>query len=353
MQDNYDLEKFREWAATHDVPFIAMNMGEAGKLSRILNNYLTPVTHSALPFKAAPGQLSVVEIHQALTLLGTIQPKKFYLFGTPIQHSRSPALHNTLFQAMGLPHKYELFESEDVEATKKILSSPDFGGASVTIPHKIAAMPLLDEISPDAKLIGAVNTVFPKKTADGGIKLIGYNFDWSGIQTSLYRGGVKDLDEPGNALVIGAGGTSRAAIYALHAMRYSTIYIVNRTADKLIPIIESFPKEYNIVPIASVEEAKAIKQRPVTAVGTIPGDSPVPEALKDILEEILKKGEEETRGERVLSEMAYKPRHTPLMALAEEKGWKTIPGLEALTGQVRYSLVWRTRYLKTNSTCRV
>lgn len=353
MQDNYDLEKFREWAATHNVPFIAMNMGEAGKLSRILNTFLTPVTHTALPFKAAPGQLSVVEVHQALTLLGTIQPKKFYLFGTPIQHSRSPALHNTLFRAMGLPHEYELFESEGVEVTKKILSSPDFGGASVTIPHKIAVMPLLDEISPEAKLIGAVNTVVPQKTSDGGIKLIGYNFDWSGIQTSLYRGGVKDLDEPGNALVIGAGGTSRAAIYALHAMRYSTIYIVNRTADKIISIIESFPKEYNIVAITSVEEAMEIKQRPVTAVGTIPGDSPVPESLKVILEEILKKGEEETGGERVLSEMAYKPRHTPLMALAEEKGWKTVPGLEALTGQVCFPSGWARDIEKTNGACRV
>jgi pentafunctional AROM polypeptide len=214
-------------------------------------------------------------------------------------------------------------------------------------------MPLLDEISPEAKLIGAVNTVVPQKTSDGGIKLIGYNFDWSGIQTSLYRGGVKDLDEPGNALVIGAGGTSRAAIYALHAMRYSTIYIVNRTADKIISIIESFPKEYNIVAITSVEEAMGIKQRPVTAVGTIPGDSPVPESLKVILEEILKKGEEETGGERVLSEMAYKPRHTPLMALAEEKGWKTVPGLEALTGQVCFPSGWARDIEKTNGACRV
>lgn len=337
MQDNYDLEKFRAWAATHKAPFVAVNMGEVGKLSRILNTCLTPVTYPVLPVKAAPGQLSVVEIHQALTLLGEIQPKKFYLFGSPIQHSRSPALHNTLFQAMGLPHEYGLMESDDIEVVKKTLSTPAFGGGSVTIPHKLAVMPLLDEISPEAKLIGAVNTVVPYQAADGTTKLAGHNTDWSGIQRSLHRGGVKDLDEPGTALVIGAGGTSRAAIYALHAMRYSTIYIVNRTAEKIAPIIKSFPKEYNIVPITSVADAKAIdaKQRPVTAVGTIPADSPVPEALGVILEEFLedKSGGQEGR-ERVLSEMAYKPRHTPLMALAEGKGWKTVPGLEALTGQV-------------------
>ena len=334
MQDNYDLEKFREWAVTREAPFIAMNMGEIGKLSRILNTFLTPVTHSALPFKAAPGQLSVVEIHQALTLLGVLPARKFYLFGTPIKHSRSPALHNALFHAMGLPHEYRLFESESVETTKQILESPDFGGASITIPHKIAVMPLLDEISPEAQLIGAVNTITPFPTANGGRKLVGYNFDWSGIQTSLYRGGVKELDEPGNALVIGAGGTSRAAIYALHAMRYSTIYVVNRSPEKITPIIESFPKDYNIVAVTSVEQAKEIKQRPVTAVGSIPGDSPVPGALVGILKEMFKKGEEATRGDRVMAELAYKPHHTPLMQLAEELGWKTVPGLEALTGQV-------------------
>lgn len=336
MQDNYDLEKFREWAATHNTPFVAMNMGEIGKLSRILNKLLVPVTHPALPFKAAPGQLSVVEIHQARTLIGILEPKKFYLFGTPIAHSRSPALHNNLFKQMGLPHEYELFETDNVEATKKILASPDFGGASVTIPYKLAVIPLLDEIAPEAKLIGAVNTIVPVKTASGARKLVGYNFDWFGIQVSLQRGGVKDLDAPGTALVIGAGGTSRAAIYALHQMRYSTIYIVNRSVDKLAPIAASFPTEYNIVPITSAAQAKAITQRPVTAVGTIPGDSPVPETLKTILKELLKQGDDEKAlGNRVLTEMAYKPNRTPLMELAESEGWKTVPGLEALTGQVR------------------
>ncbi|KAI5820440.1 EPSP synthase-domain-containing protein [Pyronema omphalodes] len=315
MQDNYDLESFRKWAATHSVPFIAMNMQEIGKFSRIMNKFLTPVTHPALPFKAAPGQLSVVEIHQALTLLGEIQPQQFYLFGTPISHSRSPALHNALFAANGLPHTYSLFESDSVDAVKELIRAPEFGGASVTIPHKLSIMPLLDEISPEAKLIGAVNTIIPTNG-----KLVGYNTDWTGIQRSLLVGGVKDLDEPGTALVIGAGGTSRAAIYALHNMRYSTIYLVNRSVEKLQAIIDSFPAEYNIVAVKTIQEAKDVKQRPVVAVGTIPGDSPVPEGLNEIVEILLEKGEEEVKGERVLTEMAYKPRVTPAYGVGREEG---------------------------------
>lgn len=342
LQDNFDLEKFREWASTHDTRLIALNMGEKGKLSRILNTFLTPVTHGALPFKAAPGQLSVAEIHQGLWLMGEIEKKKFYLFGTPIQHSRSPALHNSLFKLLGLPHEYTLFENKTVddEATYNILHAKDFGGASVTIPHKLNIMPHLDEITPEAQMIGAVNTVLPVTTADGKRKLVGYNFDWVGIKTSLFQGGVHDVfDEPRSALVIGAGGTSRAAVYALHNMRYNKIYIINRSVDKIQSIIDAFPVGYNIIAIKTLADAKEVRVKPVTAVSTVPADKPIDSDTKTILTELLKKNVVETKVpgqghvERVLAEMAYKPRHTEVMKLAEEAGWKTVPGFEALTGQ--------------------
>lgn len=342
LQDNFELEKFREWAATHDTRLIALNMGDKGKLSRILNPFLTPVTHESLPFKAAPGQLSVAEIHAGLWMMGLIEKKQFYLFGSPIQHSRSPALHNTLFKALGLPHEYQLFESETCgdDATKAILRADGFGGASVTIPHKLNIMAHLDEVTPEARLIGAVNTVLPITTADGKKKLVGYNFDWVGIKTALFQGGVRDVhDEPGNALVIGAGGTSRAAVYALHNMGYSKIYVINRSVDKIQAIIDAFPTDYNIIPIKTLAEAQEVKIKPVTAVSTVPADKPIDANTKAILTELLKKsavkagsGRHRER-ERVLAEMAYKPRHTEVMRLAEEQGWKSVPGLEALTGQ--------------------
>lgn len=336
LQDNFDLEKFREWAATHDTRLIALNMGDKGKLSRILNPFLTPVTHEALPFKAAPGQLSVAEIHAGLSMIGLIQKKQFYLFGAPIQHSRSPALHNTLFKALGLPHEYSLFENEscDDDATKAILHADDFGGASVTIPHKLNIMAHLDEVTPEARLIGAVNTVLPVVATDGKKKLVGYNFDWVGIKTSLSQGGVRHTHgNSGSALVVGAGGTSRAAVYALHNMRYSKIYIINRSVDKIQPIIDAFPADYNIIAIKSLAEAQEVKTKPVTAVSTVPADKPIDLEMKAILIELLKKSGEPREENRVLVEMAYKPRNTEVMALAEEHGWRSVPGLEALTGQ--------------------
>ncbi|KAI0749061.1 hypothetical protein C8Q74DRAFT_1394730 [Fomes fomentarius] len=77
-----------------------------------LNSTFTPVTHALLPTKAAPGQLSFARIQTALHLLGQLPAQQFFLFGTPIAHSMSPTLHNTTFEALGLPHKYELLETQ-------------------------------------------------------------------------------------------------------------------------------------------------------------------------------------------------------------------------------------------------
>lgn len=336
LEDNYALEKFRDWAKATKTPLIAINMGEKGKLSRILNKFLAPVTHPVLPFKAAPGQLSVAEINLGRSLLGDLRTKQFYLFGNPVQHSRSPALHNTLFQGLGLPHNYGLYETAEVgDDVKSLLSSPDFGGASVTIPHKLAIIPLLDSISADAKAIGAVNTIIPT-TKDGKRILHGDNTDWVGIKTTLIRANAPSA--PASALVVGAGGTSRAAVYALHKMGYHPIYLANRTPEKLQELVSHFPAEYNLVTITSVEEAKGLSIKPIVAISTVPGNAPIASNLEAILTELL---QHDGSISKVLVEMAYKPAETPLMLLAINNGWRTVPGLEALVAQgVRQFELW-------------
>ncbi|KOS19500.1 Pentafunctional AROM polypeptide [Escovopsis weberi] len=147
-------------------------MGTAGKLSRILNGFLTPVSHPDLPFKAAPGQLSAAEIRQGLSLMGEIESRDFYLFGKPIAQSRSPALHNSLFKHVGLPHRYQLFETDRVEDLLHLLRKPGFGGASVTIPLKRDVMKHVDVLTPAAKMIGAINTIVPSSKG-GQLQLLG------------------------------------------------------------------------------------------------------------------------------------------------------------------------------------
>jgi pentafunctional AROM polypeptide len=342
IEDNFDLAKFKSsMAAAHDTPMIAINMGALGKLSRVLNGFMTPVSHPALPFKAAPGQLSAAEIRQGLSLLGEIQPKSFYLFGTPISASRSPALHNTLFRQTGLPHVYSRFETANAADVKEIIRSPDFGGASVTIPLKLDIIPLLDDITDAAKFIGAVNTIVPVSSERGKPpRLIGENTDYLGMTHSLVAAGYATVSsgDPGGALVIGAGGTARAAIYALKSLAHSPIYIVSRTPSKLSTVISSFPEDFNIIPLSKVSEAEAISDVPRVAIGTIPADKPIEQNMREILATLLRHLKADTIQQRTLLEMAYKPSQTALMQMAKDAGWVTLPGLEVLSAQGWYQV---------------
>jgi pentafunctional AROM polypeptide len=294
-----------------------------------------------LPFKAAPGQLSAAEIRKGLSLLGEIRPKSFYLFGTPISASRSPALHNTLFEQTGFPHEYSRFETDNAEDVRQIIRSQDFGGASVTIPLKLDIIPLLDDITDAARLIGAVNTIVPIAGESGSpVRLVGENTDWLGMTHSLISASSSTVASgaPGSALVIGAGGTARAAIYALQSLAHSPIYIVSRTPSKLSAMIASFPPEFNIIPLTEVTDALEIEHVPNIAIGTIPADKPIEQNMREVLATLLRHPKTDTTQQRTLLEMAYKPSQTALMQMAEDAGWVTIPGLEVLSAQGWYQV---------------
>ena len=158
-------------------PFIGLCLGEKGSYSRVLNKRFTPVTHELLSI-AAPGQLSARQLMDRRLQDGLIRSKRFYLFGSPIQQSLSPAMHNQAYQALLLPHVYTLNEQQDVHQYIDVMSDDVFRGASVTIPHKESIMPLLHEVRGAAIDIGAVNTV----VVDENRRLIGYNTDYIGIK---------------------------------------------------------------------------------------------------------------------------------------------------------------------------
>ncbi|KAL9011535.1 MAG: hypothetical protein Q9173_003625 [Seirophora scorigena] len=338
--DNLSLTQFRDWAtnAHPSIPIIAINMGIEGQLSRIQNPFLTPVSHPSLPFKAAPGQLSATEIHTALALHGVLKPKSFYLFGKPIAQSKSPAMHNHLFRATGLPHAYHLHETDDALTLEPLIRSSGFGGASVTIPLKIPIMRLLDEVDPAAQAIGAVNTIVVDRVRSshahtGKPRLVGHNTDWTGMRLVLSNAGAtaSASTDHSSALVIGAGGTARAALYTLHLMGFSPVLLLGRNREKLQTVKDSFPTGYNIslVTTAAEADAAATTSPPTVAIGTIPADTPIDGTMSALLEVVLEKSE----AGGVLLEMAYKPAVTPLMQLARAKRWKTVQGLEVLAGQ--------------------
>jgi pentafunctional AROM polypeptide len=350
LQDNFSLVEFKAWAeGSHPIPLIAINMGEHGKLSRILNNFMTPVSHPLLPSATAPGQLSAADIRKGLSLMGEIQSKKFWIFGSPVQQSRSPPMHNTLFRVTGLPHVYGIHETLDADDAKDIIRAPDFGGASVTIPLKQDMRSLLDGVGPEVEAIGALNTIVPESAvdADGNTitRLVGRNTDYAGMKLVLRNAGAQGSAGLQSGLVIGGGGTARAAIYALHEMQYSPIYLLGRSPGKLATLVEDFPQSYDIRIIPDQSSLSKIQKIPTVAIGTVPADQPIDPGIRETLCALFAQAKDEKveenapigslppDGKRILLEMAYKPAVTALIQLAQDAGWKTVNGLEVLVGQ--------------------
>jgi len=306
-------------AAELPVPHIALAMGPFGRMSRVLNATLTPVTHPLLPAAAAPGQLSVAEITAVRRSLGYLPSKEFFLFGTPTKHSPSPAIHNAGFEANGCGHTYGTVETDEVSVALEAIRKPSFGGGSITIPLKEALLPHADELSEAATVIGAINTL--TRAADG--RLLADNTDWVGIRNLLAaglrqrHGGAAPAELC--ALVLGAGGTARAACHALRQLGAAQLYVFNRTREKA----EALGAAFDAVPLSGDLDA-AVGGLPQLhlLVSCIPGSAGV--APSDAL---LR------RHSPVVLDAAYRPRDTPLLAAARRAGCTAFEGVEMLAEQ--------------------
>ncbi len=132
------------------------------------------------------------------------------LIGWPVEHSRSPEMQNAAFAALGLDWRYILLPTpaHQLGAVMARLRSGELLGANVTIPHKQAVMPFLDEIDPAAQAVGAVNTIVRRDD-----RLVGFNTDKVGFKRALLETGVEVKDHP--CALLGAGGSARAVLYVL------------------------------------------------------------------------------------------------------------------------------------------
>lgn len=157
------------------------------------------------------------------------------LIGDPVEHSLSPFMHDAAFRALGLDATYTLWRTalEEIPARIASLRRPEVLGANVTVPHKQVVMPLLDEVSETARKIGAVNTIVQ---VDG--RLSGDNTDAYGFRRSI-EVAHPDLVHD-RAVVLGAGGASRAVIAALQEMGFRSIRIANRTPARASALAEEF-----------------------------------------------------------------------------------------------------------------
>jgi shikimate 5-dehydrogenase/shikimate kinase len=231
--DNLATVSFHADLSKSNMPIVCYNLGSFGMASIWLNPTLSPVV---LPSMKHTG-VTLRQAQEAMTACFLHTKKRFTIFGRTLKHSLSPEMHNAAYAVCGLPHIYGSLQSEDFSSVHRLMEDENHGGVAISLPYKSAILPFLDEVSPDAKDINAVNTIVleHKYQANGKRVTIrrGYNTDYVGIKECIEKhlSPANTIRDGTTALVIGAGGMAHAAIYACKELGVQSMCIYNRTPD--------------------------------------------------------------------------------------------------------------------------
>ncbi len=247
------------------------------------------------------------------------------IFGNPIRHSLSPQMHNAAFEALGLNHVYLPFEVSPEQLQKAVAAIVPLGirGLNITIPHKETVLPFLDEITPEALRIGAVNTI---EVSSG--RLIGHNTDGKGFVSSLFEAGV---DPAGmSVFILGAGGAAKGVAMALLDAGVSELFILVRRQEKGTELAKRLSKvspqtKVSVAAFDSKSVPTATKNHPVLLINTTPLGMKMADALPFPTEHI--------QASWVVADLIYTPYETPLLLAAKNSGALTVPGLGMLLHQ--------------------
>jgi shikimate dehydrogenase len=246
------------------------------------------------------------EIQQAQMQKPSVRnvPALFAVIGSPVSHSLSPTMHNCAFSASGYNGLYLPLEISDIQSAVSGLKALNFGGASITIPHKVSVIEFLDDLDDMAFKIKAVNTVVNK---DG--LLFGYNTDCSGAITALSNTTPISNKE---VVIIGAGGAARAIGFGIKA-EGGRVTILNRTKAKGEKLANDLDAAF--IPLAEVTKLNCNILVNTTSVGMTPHieDMCVPAAALD--------------KNMVVMDIVYNPLKTKLLRQAEQIGCTIIDGL--------------------------
>ncbi|MDG2168638.1 MAG: shikimate dehydrogenase [Opitutales bacterium] len=246
------------------------------------------------------------------------------VFGHPVSENPTVLMIESAFRELGLNWRYVNFEvlPQDLEAAVAGLRAMNFKGINLTIPHKVEVLQYLDEIAPDAKLMGAVNTVRRE-----GDRLIGENTDGKGFLRSIQEDA--GIDPAGKRIVfLGAGGAARAMTVEMALAGAENIIIVNRSAERgesLVQLLnDQAPAEAQFVPwdqTFSIPEGTDVLVNS-TSIGLYPNVDDRPDVDYDSITSSM-----------VACDVIPNPPNTPFLQEAEKRGAKTLDGLGMLVGQ--------------------
>ncbi|CAG8395629.1 unnamed protein product [Penicillium salamii] len=279
-EDNRAVQRFvveLERSGGTFLPVIAYNRGPSGRSSCLANAILTPVTHDIIRAAEKAGyatkysdeMLTVQEAQRALFASFELDHLVFGVFGSTEASSMAPMMHNAAFSFCGMPHEFIKFPSMTLASVKAAIHSPKFGGATVRYPFKQEVISLVDHLSPEAQAIQAVNTLVPMRrdglesflldrNREGPVTAIfGDNTDWIGIYRSVQQNmsPVNAAKRRRSALIIGAGGMARAAVYACLRLDVDHIFIQNRTHAHTEQLLRHF--DGKVFPLHKVNTVRA------------------------------------------------------------------------------------------------
>ena len=255
--------------------------------------------------------------------------KLYGIFGCPLSHTLSPAMHEAAFRKRGIDAHYIVLELIPA-AFKKLMSRSakiSLSGFNVTVPYKEVVMKYLDKVRPEARAIGAVNTVYRE-----GSRWIGTNTDMEGFLLALMKnGGFRPSGK--KAVVLGAGGAARAVVYGLSREGACEILITDCFPEKARKIAKDmrryFPRVIYRAVLAGTPEVKAALQK----ADVIMNATPLGLKSQDLL--VVPEAWIPKAGAKKIFfiDLIYNPAVTPFLKAAKKKGHKTLNGLGMLLYQ--------------------
>jgi shikimate dehydrogenase len=252
--------------------------------------------------------------------------KRLAVLGHPVAHSRSPAMQGAALAELGLAGEWS-YEAIDVppdgfEARVRAMPADEFAGANVTVPHKLAALELADEASTAAREIGAANTL---SFTHG--RIAAENTDAPGFLAAL-----AEAPEGKRALVLGAGGSARAVVWAL-VRNGAEVSIWNRTPEKAQRLADDLGGHAVDSATCSLLAADCSLIVNCTTIGLTQASESPPASLKALPVDADSLG-----ARHVVVDLAYGLAETELMRIARERGARAVDGLEILVHQGAASL---------------
>lgn len=367
IHDNFRVATFqnqlRKLPQFKHLNVCAYNKGPLGRLSKVLNKNLSPVkVHDDSVDSITPKQL-LISLFSSFIL----PELQFYILGQRVSKSYSPLIHGEAYKAIGLSYKFIPYECESfMPHFLNLVKRSNFGGAAVIMPFKLEALQYVDTMSNHVKVIGALNTIVAHRDSDQPDRVIsirGENTDWLGVRITLQdsTSPINTVSPNKSALVVGSGGMSRSAIYALIQLGYQNILLYNRTQTRAQLLADHFNKLSPMVPSKSFTTGElcdskkdlkffrvyvlleqqfmegilppGVTSYPMSIVSCVPSSNPDTGELTNIL--LSGKWFSNPTGGVVL-ETGYDPLVTPILKRAIEfstKGWTAVNGLNWLLAQ--------------------